>query len=494
MLLFHQIILIQKELGRYFILNQLNITQFNHWSISICIIRTLQNLNLALLVLSTEYCVINRVLTHGSVCCLSVCCESKTICIRIMAEITNLNELRQVSDNDFTATFINSINNIFAWAQCDIINTLNDRDQDLLVALRNQLSDQIKEVFPTMSGRMPVNRRVKHLIVKDIFIMGESLTKETITNDLEKVVFLPNGEFPNISPGDENESTQANSLSVIIAMLKELQSAVSDISTENRQLREKIDSLNTNKCACKCIDPTRVTPSQSVEANQAVVTPGGSNAEVASELGVQTSCNPSTSGSINTINTVKPLTAAAPRNTAKTNPPPSTPSPTKKELYVGNVDGHNSGSDIASHLRDKGIDIATSAVRPLRQGQDVSSFCVKLPEKDFNKAVSSDQPIWPKGIKVRPFLENAPKGLRSGKPTNKHQNSNGFQPFRPQPKRRNPWHNGYTPRNSPQYERFASDRYYTNNRFSALQYEEHDRDYEEDWPTPSSHVSYDRRW
>ena len=113
-----------------------------------------------------------------------------------MAEITNLNELRQVSDNDFTATFINSINNIFAWAQCDIINTLNDRGQDLLVALRNQLCDQIKEVFPTMSGRMPVNRRVKHLIVKDIFVMGESLTKETITNDLQKLCFFQMVNIP----------------------------------------------------------------------------------------------------------------------------------------------------------------------------------------------------------------------------------------------------------------------------------------------------------
>ena len=166
------------------------------------------------------------------------------------------------------------------------------------------------------------------------------------------------------------------------------------------------------------------------------------------------------------VNTHKPLMAATSHPTTSLKAASVQASTNKlKEVYIGNVNSGNSCNDIAVHLGSSGIDIPSKNVRLLKQWKDSSSFCVKVHEKDFPKASDASNPIWPKGIKVRPFYEQPPRGLQSSK---SHLQAHGrafrkpHQPFR------------YDKR-----PRYTSEKA-SGNRFLPLQYEEYE--YDDEWP------------
>ena len=408
-----------------------------------------------------------------------------------MSQITQLNDLKVVADSDFTATFANSLDQVFIWATNDITSTLNHRNIDILSMLRNKLCEQAKDTFPQIASKTPINRRVKHLVIKDIITLGDCLAKGNSTNDLEKVVFSQA-----TNPAD---SHVAYELSIIVNMLDTLQSSVTSLSMENKQLTAKLESSLERKCSCKCQCNTPPVNTQSAE--NVATPPGGLGQSVPStseEVPQASSSAPNSQVTVSSPAATKPLSSAASqkptRNAQAQNVAPKGPS--KKEVYFGNVNINNSAADIAFHLESKGIDLPASDVRLLKQRQDAASYCLKVQEKDFQKAADSTQSIWPAGIKVRPFLEQAPKGLQSSKARNTHHNDrfsgrqrqSSRQPFRHAWRSRSPpAHDRRLPSHpnqrqyveyEPQY-RFASD-----NRFSPLSYEdEYECEYDHAWPS-----------
>ena len=391
-----------------------------------------------------------------------------------MAEITQLSELQELSEVDFADSFANSLDSIFKWTVGDINNILNERSFNILSTLRSNLSHNIKETFPQLISKVSIERRAKHLVIKDIVTMGESLAKSVMANDLEKTIFCKSHP----TDGFEAEALDSGNqdLSMVVSLLQGLQSSIASLTTENQLLTIKIDTLMARKCNCQC-----------PQANHTVQPAGGSDQHAVS-TNTRVSTNDSDNIVVDTSRTeASPAApAASVHNTlaaATPEPPKTTPSRAlnaaagsthvpKKEVYIGNVDIKNSCKDIAIHLESHGIKIPASDVRLLKQREDASSYCAKVPQKDFTKATDSSNPICPVGIKFRPFFEKSPGGLQStstqkgkghGRPTRKFQHYNA-RPFRHETRRQ------YSPR------------YNTRNRFLPLQYTEFESDYDEEWP------------
>ena len=163
-----------------------------------------------------------------------------------MAEISQLSELKEIPDEDFTVIFVKSLYNIFKWVQNDIVSTLTERNFDKLLELRNALCDQAKETFPTLSAKTAINRRVKHLVVKDIVILGECLANETQSSDLEKVVFCQTlSGVVDVNPCGVtlDNSSGEGGLQMVVGLVRQLQSTVQELVVENKLLREKVENL-----------------------------------------------------------------------------------------------------------------------------------------------------------------------------------------------------------------------------------------------------------
>ena len=395
-----------------------------------------------------------------------------------MGEIKQPSELQAVSDFDFTASFINNLDVIFEWAPSDILNTLNERSFDLLFSLRSNMCDRLKETFHELSARVAKNRTAKHLVVKDIMMMGESLTKNEIANDIEKVIFKLSPSVDDVEHDNADLTLSAQDIPMVVSLLQGLQSSILTLTNENKILTEKIESLIAKKCECRCSvnTPKSVLPSQ-VMLLGVSGQPGPSskdNSEPStSQENVSSVTTPSGTSNLFPSSPPQPLVAAV-QGAGNNSSDDISPAHTSvlKELYVGNVDIKNSCNDIAFHLGSKGIKIMPKDVRLLKQRKDASSFCVKIQEKDFNKASNTDNPIWPVGVKFRPFLEQAPRGLQSTqkkkfqsftRPTRKSQQSN-MQPFRHEKRHQ------YPRRNTSQ------------NRYLPLQYYGYEPEYEDEWP------------
>ena len=420
-----------------------------------------------------------------------------------MTAITQLSQLGEVGDSDFTVSFVDSMKTIFQWAHADVISTITKRNMDILSTLRNKLCDQVKDQFPDFNSKVPINRRVKHLVAKDIWILGDCLVKGIATSELERSVFNQNplntendnGEGPSENVCDEHSEC----MDTVIALIKELQLSISTLVTENKQLKETVECL-VKRSNCKC--QAHTSPGQQIEIAVPEGSNSGSNSEAEGAADTPHAAEEPQHGTPlqTTVHPVKtPLTSAPGKTTGlssgptlnKTTPLQASPSESKKEIYVGNVNIVNSCEDIASHLSSIGIDVPVPDVRLLRKIPEAksSSYCVKVNEKDFGKTTDTVNSMWPAGIKVRPFLEKPPRGLQSGKTwqVNHKRNSTGNsshsrgQPFRPPPKK------SYAQRRE----------YISRNRFEPLQYDQYDHeepwysheeyDYEREWPKPERH-------
>ena len=108
-----------------------------------------------------------------------------------------------------------------------------------------------------------------------------------------------------------------------------------------------------------------------------------------------------TAGRSSAVETPKTLMAANKKSSATD----SNKTGVKKDLYIGNVDVDSSEQSVCTHLQTHNIKISPSDVRKLSQTKDSKSFKVSLPEEHFEKAVSSERPIWPGGVKYRPFYD-----------------------------------------------------------------------------------------
>ena len=359
-----------------------------------------------------------------------------------MTEINNLADLKNTAVDSFAETFMHNLSSIFQYTQTDIIEVIDIRCQNTLAVLRQKLCDEIKVSFPMYQQRRPISRKAKHLIAQDIFHLGYSLVNESVSCEAEKAFHKAGNE----DAGNEDEEQEENrpaangELAKLIAAVAELQQAVNSLKTENKKLTKRIDEMPICKCAAdhagqpnngeRTEDPETSNGPVVEEAVQA----GGSQVDAAVTVSSSSSSHPSSdtesesddqsrnrrkrkkpkrsSGANNNKcfpkkQASKTSDATSPNQVTNNNQPKShtqlkaaSPSPVVKEIYVGNVDPENSISDIVDHIKLIASPIGPSDVRELYKGHDAKSFCVKVPENNFNKVISA---VWPTGIKVRKF-------------------------------------------------------------------------------------------
>ena len=422
----------------------------------------------------------------------------------IMAQITHLSDLKTVTDDDFANVFMKSLENVFQCNQQDISSALESKSFDVLSALRNKLGEQAKTTFSCFNTRALINRRAKHLVIKDICILGDCLMKNIATNDLEKCVFgQPSNQIDSEVHDEDGAKSSDRDLSLITSLIEGLQSSINSLALENRELRESIDTLVANKCCCKC----RCGQDDNPHTHSATSPPGANDpfqahSSTSSDDGSQGSAGDRDShpdrNVANRLTSVQhsPLTSTA----SKSDPKPLTARPSSsasvKEVYIGNVNAEHSCNDVVHHLVTKGFDVPPPNIRLLKKTTDSCSFSLKIQEKDFDKVINDDTSVWPAGIKVRPFFEKAPRGSQNGSSKSsqskkKESTLSGIrknQPFRRGPKRQQP----------PKYTFQCA----TSNRFSPLQYHDapwryHDEyDYDREWPELGYHHNElrDRYW
>ena len=102
--------------------------------------------------------------------------------------ITDITELDVLDSSNFVNSFVACKGRIFEYTQSGIVTCLTKRDCDTLTALWVKLYDGVKTTFLDFALRLPMNRKAKHLMVPDIFHLGYSLTNNSPSRDLDKVL------------------------------------------------------------------------------------------------------------------------------------------------------------------------------------------------------------------------------------------------------------------------------------------------------------------
>ena len=72
--------------------------------------------------------------------------------------VTTTDELRALSDDDFGAAFLNSIDTIMQFGAADVHSILDSRDMDVLSALHRVLCERMIQLFPQYGGRRIIKR------------------------------------------------------------------------------------------------------------------------------------------------------------------------------------------------------------------------------------------------------------------------------------------------------------------------------------------------
>lgn len=88
-----------------------------------------------------------------------------------------------------------------------------------------------------------------------------------------------------------------------------------------------------------------------------------------------------------------------------------------KDIYVGNVHVESNVLMMRDYLKNHNIMVQPSNVKQLAHTQDAKSYKISIPEVHYQKVLSKERPIWPKGVKARPFYpknqNRPPSELRS---------------------------------------------------------------------------------
>ena len=412
--------------------------------------------------------------------------------------INQLTELDDIEDSELSETFTANINCIFQYVKKDISECLDKKSNETVKKLSCDLFDLFKEKFPAYSAKKPINRKAKHLMIEDIFSFGYSIANEQVAHDIDQI-FTRNTSLAIASEEIVDEQTD---LAQLIVSVSNLQRIVNSLQTKNNELNKKLNDLQIPvcKCVCKGVSPQvdksdqNPQPKNDGPVNSAATasTSSGSNARQAvsppmvprksDESSLPSSFDSESDDGFHlpqrqrkkkqrahkkaTVKSSKGKTATVLSAASKSKTDVLRPAASAmKRVYVGNVNPAHSAGDIASHIKEvtKTVNIPKEDVKELYKGEDGKSFCVTVPEADFDEVLNSP---WPKGIKVRKFYpkSNRPRQKPQHKPnrneSRKHNhgryrtNYNGdredssyqMQPFR--------WDSGY--RSYPSYSSWES--------------------------------------
>ena len=353
------------------------------------------------------------------------------------ADITDITAFSTVSDENFIGTFIVKLNLVFQYSKSHVTNLLETRDIAVLNPLRSELTEKAVTIFDELKDRTLCNRKARNTYANDIFLLGYSIVNNAVASDIIDKVLIKK-KIQNVAhvsaPDTESSEEDPSTLPELIRCVVNLRVTISKLQNEVKEANNKYDmllaSINRRE--------DEVTPSTTACEVGAPAASGGNSASgdtsddgsnqpviiISSESSSSSSESESdadgyqyqrkeerrrrkkkkkskTAGRSSAVEPPITLMAANKKSTATD----SNKTGVKKDLYIGNVDVDSSEQSVCTHLQTHNIKISPSDVRKLSQTKDSKSFKVSLPEEHFEKAVSSERPIWPGGVKYRPFYD-----------------------------------------------------------------------------------------
>ena len=323
-----------------------------------------------------------------------------------VTKITSLDQLHGLEDELFSDVFANNINVIFQYAEKDISDTLDGKELEIVLTIRQSLCNKVKSLFPEFSPRQPINRKAKHLAIQDVIFLSNSILRDSAVRDMEKV-FVSNNKPPIDAEPDlllpDLDATDPDSVA----------SQLKVFNDEIKELRRLLAGVKQQSCNCRCADPKPVhgtsTPTGiTTESNKA-----DPQHEERSDNNADSSVECSSGSSDEDHNEDHNEGFVLPRNRKETRkrsktiksataPTAAPPRSQTKAMYLGNVNPKCKAVDIKKHLEKNRINITKSDILQLHHGEDYASFRVAVPSSKYEAASK----IWSKGVKVRPYSEN----------------------------------------------------------------------------------------
>ena len=317
--------------------------------------------------------------------------------------------------------FAGSLTYIFQHSAQDIIDALMKLEFRTLQDLRQSLMEQLSDAFQELQEKKLINRRANKTIVADIYAIGASLARKSLSADLHKVFVGQD----TLLMAAENESDENDSLDPRKATHQQDQhhpKASSYTEESAAHLLDLITALSDRLAAVEAelaalkggheIVPS--APPEDLMNTQANSDPETNFLEPSAppfEDAPQSQPLHEKQPSPKRLQTLlvreesSKETASPTLHTSK--PPPNDLKRASAEkttsVYIGGISAENSSADLKKHLRGLGVDGQIKA-RILSTVGDWRSFCAVIPSRhDFQKLKAKKN--WPDDAIVRPFKE-----------------------------------------------------------------------------------------
>lgn len=377
--------------------------------------------------------------------------------------ITELSELNDVNDEDFPEVFLKNIAVVYQYAKADVIETIQTRELIVLSNLRHALNDQLQELFPAYIDRVLINRKVKHTLLDDIFILGACICNKAIDKDIEKIYTCKRASSltPSVQSSGNAEDINIEDLAQMIQAFVDLRRRVAKLEDEVRTLRgitsrpkgngaSSTQSAPTGPAgpstrskshpvlACAVTDRVKRLPTDNdqgpnLQQSSASASPSSSDSESESDrlpLKQKRRSNKKSLSSSSTEHATSLCPAPADENVDLRAADVETKA--TKSVYLGNVHPNCTIKSICGFLRSKNIEIDPAKVTSLANGKK-RSFRIDVSPSQATQLLSKDATLFPKGLKVRRFHPSTPPNEERNRDTQKsswnHKQNRKFKRF-----------------------------------------------------------------
>jgi hypothetical protein len=269
--------------------------------------------------------------------------------------LSNLNDLKTISKEDFTETFIVNLQVWFRYSLDDVQESLQALSMDLLSPLHKALGEKAVTMFPQFKDFRTRNRQVIRTVTPDIVTLGYSIVNEQPMKDLEKLSVSCGSGSTEQAPTNNNDEI-SNLLEIVTSISQKMLQMETDISrlkNENSQLRLSFSLLQLSVSKGAPV-PQIVPEVASTSAVSNIVTP------VSSESG----------------------TALDVSNPDLSSHDPSTETADLNQVSVNGDDTISDTSSIYSDCGEKGFEFQRSYKKKLSQLEKrLSKMCTTLEAK-----------------------------------------------------------------------------------------------------------------
>ena len=347
-------------------------------------------------------------------------------------EIKTLEELSTVECSHFPQVFAASLEAIYRYSAVDIKNTLDSKKLEVLSTTKSLLYEIWISSFPQYKEKRMIDRRAKHKLVSDIYIIGSCVQNQQCSNDLDKL-FVGQSSSEIGGEGNTESACVADWIQVVgnlveevkvLRNLKEEVKVLRNLEEEVKVLKEKISKLESSDRCSKC--------NEQKEQNTPEKIPNSSNQPVShysiplhnSFQGLEDQCEEVDDSRIPVEENA--ILRDEPNNTNAQNSQPSLVSAPKQnpqrrntqkvdeatyQLYIGGAAGTSTEDDVKHELVGRGIPYASINVKSLGTNHPRKSFVATLPQKYADDLLNDNS--WPEGIIIRPFHAKKRPKLRA---------------------------------------------------------------------------------